>query len=123
LFGSVVGGTGTETIHQHNVDTWWAIASAIALACLFASFAWQDATPWFRSRSQHLAHPDDVRLEVAGMTCNRCVNKLEKTLTADNEIESAVVTLHPGEVVVRGKASAERVGELVSQAGFVPRLP
>ena len=64
-----------------------------------------------------------LELEVAGMTCNGCVRKLEQALQADPRVVRAAVSFSPPRARVEGALQAQDVVELVSQAGFEAVTP
>jgi uncharacterized membrane protein YraQ (UPF0718 family)/copper chaperone CopZ len=121
LFERVVpAATVVEALHQHT-HGWWSVASAALLLLLLVRYAVKDATAFFRRRAAAPLAADAVTIGVDGMTCGSCVSKLEATLRSDANIDNARVNLTPGEAIVEGAVTAERLGELVRQAGFTPR--
>jgi uncharacterized protein len=116
----------------HAVESWWAVASAIALLAIMAWFAFDDVRTALRKRrpSQPVgplstlaeAEPSapSVEVGVEGMTCQNCVARLEKTLTREEGVAAVAITLDPGRAVVRGSITLSRVRELIERAGFQP---
>jgi hypothetical protein len=125
-FDSVLGTGASGAGHDHQMTAWWSVASAILLLAWMGRFTLQDAlrlkNRWFSSPSpgQGLARGPIISLGVQGMTCQGCVAKLEKTLTGDERVQSASVTLKPGRVVIEGDISEGHARKLVKQAGFRP---
>ena len=108
--------------HEHVMNNWWSIASAAVLAALIVWFATEDLLRLKRRWATAVATDGPtIEVGVAGMTCGNCVAKLEKTLAGDAQVEGAKVTLDPGQAIVHGKVSEDRVRELIQQAGFQPR--
>ncbi|MBT6434716.1 MAG: hypothetical protein HOK28_16590 [Deltaproteobacteria bacterium] len=103
--------------HAHEHTAWWQIAPTIILILMFAKFAIEDLQMMFgRMKTQTF----DLRVEVGGMTCNGCVGRLQKTLIAHEEIESAQVQLEPGQAKVSGSISEKKLLELIETTGFKP---
>ncbi|MEZ6127495.1 MAG: permease [Planctomycetaceae bacterium] len=107
-------------LHAHDHLTgWWRILSAVVLAGLIAWSAYQDATRWFRRRSMQSApFGGAVTVKVTGMTCNGCAAKLERSLEATSNVQSAAVSFERGEAIVHGTASPEDIRHAVNNAGF-----
>jgi copper chaperone len=64
---------------------------------------------------------NEIVLSVTGMTCGGCVNSVHKVLTALPGVQSAVVTLTPGQArVVYDSARVDRAAlvQAVVNAGF-----
>ena len=103
--------------HAHEHTAWWQIAPTIILILMFTKFAIEDLQMMFgRMKTQTF----DLRVEVGGMTCNGCVGRLQKTLVAHEEIESAQVQLEPGQAKVSGSISEKKLLELIETTGFKP---
>lgn len=111
--------TGGTHVHDHPV-TWWGVACAVALLLLIAWFAAGDLRRRLRPADAPQAHEGEVTvtLPVTGMTCQGCVSTVESALSRDPAIRQAQVTLDPPRAVVVGKASRERVTQIVEQAGY-----
>jgi copper chaperone CopZ len=121
-FEFVISADGTPIEHEHVMDNWWSIASAAVLVTLIVWFAAQDLLRLKnRWAPPALASGPTIEVGVAGMTCGNCVAKLERALSNDAHVDAAAVTLEPGQAVVHGKVSEDRVRELIQQAGFQPR--
>jgi copper chaperone CopZ len=124
MFDSVLDAGASATSHDHEMNTWWSVASAWVLLACMGRFALQDAmrlkNRWFSSPLP--VQGPTISVGVQGMTCHGCVAKLEKTLTGDERVQSATVTLKPGRVDIQGDISEGRVRELVEQAGFHPSI-
>ena len=63
-----------------------------------------------------------IKLNVTGMTCPHCVNKVKKALEAVSGVAQAEVTLEPGEALVTGAADAAVLVEAVKTAGYSAEL-
>ena len=68
-------------------------------------------------RAAHM--PSSIVVAVEGMTCGGCVRRLERLLNELEEVDSATVSLDPGQAMVNGTASAARIEEVITEAGFV----
>ncbi len=56
---------------------------------------------------------------VDGMTCDGCVNRLQKVLERNPVIDRADVTLSPGKAVIQHSLSdVSAIDEIVKKAGF-----
>jgi uncharacterized membrane protein YraQ (UPF0718 family)/copper chaperone CopZ len=123
-FDTVLDHGETALSHNHQVNTWWGVASAVCLLLLMGRFLLQDMLRWKNRRLLSSSHMQShhqgpvISMGVEGMTCQGCVAKLEKTLSADSQVESATVQLRPGRVDIRGDIDPERARKLVQQAGF-----
>jgi uncharacterized membrane protein YraQ (UPF0718 family)/copper chaperone CopZ len=140
IFQYVIDMEGLEHLghmqHEgHQMNSWWAVASAVALLMLLGWFACEDlSTMLRRRRSQgaaeslysirgiNAAEQKTPRFEVGveGMTCQNCVSRLEKTLSREQGVSSVDVTLQPGRAIVQGNITAGRLHELIKSAGFRP---
>lgn len=61
---------------------------------------------------------DTVHLNITGMTCNHCVMRAQKALQAVAGVESAEVSLEPGQAVVTGNAAVQELITAVKEAGY-----
>ncbi len=120
-FDFVLRATSTSVVHHHHDASWWAIASAVVLLALTAWFAVRSLAAFIRRYGRRSTTENVIELSVDGMTCNACVARLERTLTRDENVETARVELDPGRALISGKVSEERVLELVERAGFTAR--
>ncbi len=101
--------------HEHSA--WWQSWSAAALTLLMLYFAFEE----FKLYLAKLKAPAyDLSIEVSGMTCNGCVGKLQKSLSAHADITSALVQLEPGSAQVAGKIDMTTLKGLIEEAGFKP---
>lgn len=119
-FDFLLGGAATAAHEHHGESSWWVLASTVLLLVLLAWFALDDARRWWRGRRSGLASEGSevLTLGVEGMTCNGCVQHLERALEQQTEIDSAAATLKPGRVEVRGSVSEPRLRELIAEAGY-----
>ena len=102
--------------HEHD-HPWWAWASALLLAGVFVYFILDDLrSAWLRRHAP--AGPAVVTFEVAGLTCNNCVRKLERALRDADGVTSAMVTLDPSQATVEGSVRAADLEAVVRAAGY-----
>jgi copper chaperone len=67
------------------------------------------------------ARPGAVEFSVEGLTCGRCVQTVEKAVSALEGVESAAVELVPGgrsRLVIGGRATRAAVRGAVTSAGY-----
>ena len=112
-----VGANASVLEHEHQA--WWATASAVLLLALFGWFLVQDVLAWIKKRAiGRVSAAQKREFKVSGMTCGNCVKKLETILSDLPNVESAVVTLDPGNAVVVGNIEGERIEKAIRGAGF-----
>jgi len=70
------------TMAAHHA-AWWAIASAIVLASMLLHLAALDAMRWIR-RTFSGGATQEIEVDVLGMNCGACANKLESALLAES---------------------------------------
>ena len=106
--------------HEHAAaPSWWVLTSAVLLVVLLLAFAVDDARRFLHARRSPSAPQEgSLALAVEGMTCNGCVQNLERVLRQESGVESAKAQLDPGKVVVRGSISEPRIRELIAEAGY-----
>lgn len=120
LFGWVIDSSKIQAhLHEHEMP-WWATLSAVILLAMLAWFAINDARQWLARMNQPKPKADEptTSVNVEGMTCQNCVNRLTQFVAKDPEVSSVEVTLDPGRVTAHGKVTAERLKELVKDAGY-----
>lgn len=120
LFEYVIDSSQLPAGATHQHQQWWNLSAAVLLLGMLLWFAWQDGMRLLRrgKTAASIGAQPTLKIAVDGMTCSNCTAKLERELAADDRIASAIVTLRPGAVVVQGDVSADRVRELIKQAGF-----
>lgn len=67
---------------------------------------------------------ETTRIEVAGMTCQGCVNSLTRALTATPGVQSVAVTLEPAQASIEhdpATAPVARLRAVIEDAGFEAR--
>jgi len=60
----------------------------------------------------------ETKLKVTGMTCMHCVGAVKKALEAVDGVESADVSLEPGQAVVGGDADTSALIAAITEAGY-----
>lgn len=60
----------------------------------------------------------NTQLKIEGMTCGHCVAGVKRALEAVPGVESAEVTLTPGQASVHGSAELPRLIEAVEEEGY-----
>jgi len=117
LFDFVLEADAVSAPMHHEHATWWAVGGAIVLLGLIAWFAMDDLRRWLGRIRGGTGSPS-IELGVNGMKCGGCASKLERALAAEKGVTSAVVSLEPGKVVVRGAVDESLVRRVVEHAGF-----
>ena len=105
-----------QPMHEHT--TWWAMASALFLSALLLRLAILDAVRWLRSHKAVDSTSPTIEVDVRGMTCGGCANKLEGALRGVDGVDSVVVTLDPDRAVIRGSADRDVIDRAILSAGF-----
>lgn len=117
-FGLQVVGIA-EHQHQHH-QTWWAVASAVALIGLIGWTAWQDIGR--RLRKSTVSHADVASatqvIRVGGLHCQSCVQRLESALRKSAQIGSAIVDLKAGLATVRGSLARPLIEQIIKECGY-----
>ena len=123
--------TGASHVHDHN--NWWSIASAVFLIAMIASFAWKDGRRWLRDRQMRAANSTSgdskhtggevnphgqLRINVQGMTCGGCVDKLETALGKTAGVQSVHVDLKTEVATIIGEPNLAEIERLVDRLGF-----
>ncbi len=118
LFDSLItSASGPGHVHGEHGVPWWAAASAIVLTAMIANLALRDARAWWRERT-HQATSDAVLVEVTGMSCNKCVRKVETALLDVDGVVEAEVLRNPDRAVVRGSAALASIHAAIEAAGY-----
>lgn len=118
-FDFLLGSTAAVGHEHHAQPSWWVLGSTFSLLALLAYFALDDFRHWLRARGQRAkGGGSGLTVGVQGMTCNGCVQHLERILNQDSAVDSAVASLEPGQVVVYGAIPELRVRELIADAGY-----
>ncbi|MBW2294441.1 MAG: permease [Deltaproteobacteria bacterium] len=106
-----------EHIHAPSHRQWWAVGSALLLGSLIARLALQDLNRFARER-WFVSAAGAVEIPVDGMTCGRCVSKLETALLAVDGVLTAVVTRNPDRVLVSGPVDRATIDRAIIGAGY-----
>ncbi|MCP3979145.1 MAG: hypothetical protein GY716_07410 [bacterium] len=114
-------GGDTAATHVHESGAWWKTVGAVALTGLIAWFAAQDLRRLLSRFASRGAGDRSVEVEVDGMTCNGCVNRLESALRREDGVRTAHVTLDPPRAVVHGPVSEDAIREAIERAGFLAK--
>ncbi|MEE2776679.1 MAG: permease [Acidobacteriota bacterium] len=118
VFDGVIGSTEVARDGGHEMVTWWAQASAIALVGLLGLFAFEDLRRlWVRPPS---GASDLLELGVEGMTCKNCVAHVESALAATDGVTAVAVDLESGRASVQGTADPALLRAAIRKAGYQP---
>ena len=106
-------------VHHHQNISWWQQVAATLLTVMIAWFALDDLRRWLRGRREKATgQGPGFKISVSGMTCNNCVNRLEKTLHDTDGIDSAIVHLEPGQAIIHGTIDEDHLRQAIRQCGF-----
>ena len=116
LFGALVATSSAAHVHT----TWWAIAATVVLLALLAWYAVEDIRSALATRAAAQSTQKPISVDVSGMTCNGCANRLQRVLLATEGVDSAVVSFEDGTAVVTGLLDSSGIVDVVRGAGFEP---
>jgi len=112
----------SQSLHHHDVFSWWEHASAGLLVMLFGWYAYKDICR--RVAKYRVAPVDDQapsnRIPVSGMNCQSCVSRIEKAVNEIDGLESLSVSLENNDVSYSGSVDRARVEQVISELGFYP---
>jgi uncharacterized membrane protein YraQ (UPF0718 family)/copper chaperone CopZ len=108
--------------HTHGAASWWKIGSAIVLLLLLVWFALDDLRNWIAAKRPASGPAGSaIEIGVAGMTCEKCVSKLESALRREPGVQTARVLLDPGTAIVHGNVDVERLRRVIESTGYTPK--
>ncbi len=110
--------SGTGTLQHEHGPGWWAVLSAVVFVAMLAWFAGEELWRVVRRQIGTASAATPIELGIDGMKCAGCVAKLERALSAESGVESAVVTLKPGRAVILGPIDEDQVRHVVERLGF-----
>ncbi len=124
-FDALWGQTATSTVeHVHEHGNWFSLACGALLLAMFACFLAGDLRRHLRKArsaaplSGETLSQETQILQVQGMNCQNCVNKIESSLLKVPDVQRAEVDLETGQLRVAGRVSWDRVRKTVESAGF-----
>jgi copper chaperone CopZ len=109
-------GAGMQHTSHGDHTSPLAVISAVILLALLGRFAMDDMKRRL-SGSAEGTQPV-LEMEVGGMTCGGCVNRLTGLLEKIEGVDHVEVILEPGQARVYGTPEAGRVEEVIRNAGF-----
>ena len=118
LFDQLFTTTAVMATDGDHHEAWWAVVTAVALSLLLARYAIEDTKQWWSSKTIQQSDTPALVVNVSGMTCGGCVSKLRSALQATTGIDEAVVTLDPGQAIVRGTITTNDVHSVITNTGF-----
>ena len=112
--------TGAASVPEpHMHTTWWGVASAIVLLAGMAWFALDELRSWlFSMRSPSADAKEPVHLEVSGMTCGGCANKLKSALQKTDGVQAVEISLDPGSAVITASIPTDALRSVIRSVGF-----
>jgi uncharacterized membrane protein YraQ (UPF0718 family)/copper chaperone CopZ len=122
-FQSILGGSApVPTGHAHGGDWLGAASAGLVLALMLYLSGRRLRRRWAEFRAP--AQTGDLVLQVEGMTCQHCVNRVRTTLEGFDTVAAAEPSLSSGRVLIRGQQlDAAALIAAVEQAGYGARLP
>jgi copper chaperone CopZ len=123
LFDGLISSSAATMMHHDHTGGMWRQLCTIVFCGLIAWCAVQDLRHWWRSRTVGRSASEDAlvpvqTLEVQGMTCQGCANRLARVLESVDGVSHASVSFDDRRAVVSGKASVESLVEATVSAGF-----
>lgn len=119
LFDQLLTATvSTHAGHDHDHNHWWAIASGVVLLMMILNFARLDVQRWIRKYQHRRSSEDQTQFEIAGMTCEGCVGKLENAIQKSAGIDSVSIELKSGLATMVGSPNLVEIKQLVTKLGF-----
>jgi uncharacterized membrane protein YraQ (UPF0718 family)/copper chaperone CopZ len=117
-YEALFGNLSSAGVHGHSHGSWWADASAVVLLALLSSFAIADLKgAWIAWRLRRTARRP-IEIQVGGMACDGCANRLSTLLSSLEGVELATVSFADRMAVVSGPAQAEDLKAAIRRAGF-----
>jgi len=118
LFDWLLTAATIADAHVHpSYETWWNVPTSVLLIGMLLWFAVDDARRFLRRKFKPSV-PDELHVQVDGMTCNGCASRLEKAIQGTDGVVSAIVNLDPGEAIVHGSIEKTQLCELIQETGF-----
>ena len=121
LFDWLLSAQVAEAIsHDHDHRNWWSIGSAIILLSMIASFIGADLNRYVKSwvRRTASSQPTSTSMQIKGMTCSNCVNRIETGLGKVRGVKAVEVDLKNDLAFVYGKFDIEKAKSIVEEMGF-----
>jgi len=121
LFDRFFGSWKSELMAHEHASELWEVIAAIGLVLLMLFFLFEELRSWQRRRQAPANGAlEEVRMPVSGMTCNGCVQQLDRAVRGLPDVEAVEVRLEPGEISVFGPVDEARLRDTIRQAGFEP---
>ncbi len=106
--------------HTHESGPFASVA-AVALLAMFVWFASDSVkATWLKLRNRHVAG-QTLTVRVEGMSCQKCVGKVERALLATHGVSTCQIELEAGIATVKGQVDETRVRQAIEAAGYVTR--
>lgn len=119
--GGMVMPASIEHLHAHLA--WWNQAAAVVVSGLVLRFLWERLTDWKRRRSlvcESAAGATAWQLNISGMHCGNCVDRLQRALSAVPGMRTVSVDLASERAILAGSFASAAVVDAVREAGFEP---
>ncbi len=115
LFDFLVPTTSAVTAMQEHAVKPWEPPAAVLLTLLMLWFAGTELRRWWQLRRPD---SDAITVAVQGMTCDGCINTVERAVREVPGVSSAHADLTAGEVVVGGQVNPEAVRQAINASGY-----
>ena len=113
--GLLTATVASSLLHQHDHQSWWSATSAIVLIGLVL---WVAGRQLFANQKMATREDGVIEIDVAGMHCGNCVNRIRKGIEAIEGVETVSVNLSAGKVLVSGDATRENISATIASLGF-----
>ncbi len=118
LSGRLGGDGGDREMHAHGTGP-LALGLSVLFVLLVLRYAWRDLSIWYRNRRARWEESESLTLDVSGMRCAACVNKVETKLRSFPSVGSVEVDLESGRTRIGGRElPQEEIESALRDAGY-----
>lgn len=118
MLGDLGSSVAADAAASHH-HAWWASASAIVLLALILYFAYGSLMKWFNERrTPNVDLEPSLTIAVEGMSCQGCVGKVERALSAIEGVDRVEVRLDEKRARLWGAAGRAQAEAAVQALGF-----
>ncbi|MCP4095088.1 MAG: hypothetical protein GY748_02470 [Planctomycetaceae bacterium] len=116
--GFLLSDVSQGMVANHHVLSFWESASGIVLLCLVGKFVAADLKRFFTTNRMVDGDVREMTLDVIGMTCGNCVQRVETSLQQIAGIQKVVVDLKSETATIWGDPNPSEVIDCVERLGF-----